>query len=76
MNNTDSVMLTGIAADALCDIVCHVGRVNVDLPSMAWLLLVGKELPDNETRFPHGKWATLQESVRQLTKCAKHAAQE
>jgi hypothetical protein len=72
----ESVCLLTSTAEALDELVCHVGRVNVDLPSMAWLLFVCRELEDTETRFPHGKWATIQHIEARLTAAAKVQARE
>lgn len=39
--------------------------------TMAWLVLLLKQIPDTEEVFPHGKWATIQNIESQLEECAK-----
>jgi hypothetical protein len=67
------VKLLQETADALSqlDVVAHVGRINCDLPQMAWLVLVLRHLPDSEATFPHGKWATIQSIEAQLDDAAR-----
>lgn len=67
----DTVELLPRTAEALNDLVCYVGRVNVSMENMAWLALVARELPDTERFFPHGKWATIQHIEAQLQRAAK-----
>lgn len=73
---TDCVELLPSTAEALDEMVCPVGRVNVDLPAMAWLVQVCRHLPDDPERFPHGKWATIQRIEGQLTELASRRAAE
>ncbi len=70
------VELSGVSAEALdrLDVCGHVGRINVDLPQMAWLWFVAQEIEDNEDTFPRGKWATLQHIEAQLRATAKETA--
>lgn len=72
------VHLSARAADALdsIDIVGDVGRVNLDMPRMAWLWFILRELPDSERLFPHGKWATIQSIESQLCPAARARAEE
>ena len=70
----DSVSFLPSTAHALDGLVCPVFTTNADLPSMAWLLLVLRELPDDAARFPHGKWATIQRLEGQLTEAAAYEA--
>jgi len=74
----DSVELSPATADALdaLDVTAGVGRINVNLPEMAWLVLVLKELPDSERTFPRGKWATIQHIEGQLREAAKLRADD
>ena len=72
----DCIELSAKTADALDELVCPVACVNVDLPSMAWLSLVCRHLPDEERYFPKGKWATLQHIDSQLDAAALGAATE
>ncbi len=72
----DTVDLLPSTADALDELVGHVGTVNVDLPTMAWLFFVLREMPDSDVRFPHGKWATIQHIEAQLVELAKLRAAE
>jgi hypothetical protein len=69
------VILTSDSAEAWDDIVCHVGKVSLNLPEMAWLSYVLPLLPDSEQLFPRGKWASIQELKRQLEECAKSRAE-
>lgn len=72
----DSVTLLPTTAEALeaLNVVGYVGRVNVDLQAMAWLVLVLKEVADHPRVFPHGKWATIQSIEAQLAEAAKRVA--
>lgn len=67
---TDSIELSGVAAEALSRI--GLGDFNrVELPErMAWVALVLKKQEDKPEWFPRGKWATIQEIERQLDLCA------
>lgn len=38
---------------------------------MAWIVLLMRKLPDIETYFPMGKWATIQSIEQQLAAAAK-----
>lgn len=69
----DSVNLSQETADALdaLGFVGYVGVCNVDLPTMAWLTFVLKEVKDEARTFPRGKWATIQHIEEQLTEAAK-----
>jgi len=66
---------TADALDALC-ITAQVSKMNGNLPEMAWLVLVLRELPDSAARFPRGKWATIQYIEGQLQEAAKLRAAE
>lgn len=72
----DTVELLPRTAEALNGLVCHVGRVNVSMESMAWLALFARNLPDTERYFPHGKWATIQHLQNQLERAATATAKE
>ncbi len=64
----DEVHILPKSADAFdsLEIVGDVGRVNVDLSKIAWLVLILTYLPDEADIFPHGKWATIQHLQSQL----------
>ena len=72
----DTIELLPRTAEALDDLVCHVGTVNVSMENMAWLALVLRELPDTPERFPNGKWATIQHLESQLQIAAKAVANQ
>lgn len=70
----DSVQLLSSTATALDSLgLCDIGRVNSVEP-MAWLILVLRHLPDDESIFPHGKWATIQSIEQQLDAAARQVA--
>jgi len=74
----DEVELLPSTADALntLDVFGYIGRVNLDLPRIAWMMLVLRELPEEKRFFPHGKWATIQRIEEQLQYSAKAKAAE
>lgn len=76
MTAAQEVNLGAMTAEALDEIVCHVGRVNVSMPDMAWLWFVAQELPDEQALFPMGKWATIQHIEAQLRHAARARALE
>ncbi len=74
---TDAVNLSPRTAEALnaLGIVEHVGRVNIDLHTMAWVTLVLRFLPDDGRFFFRGKWATIQHIQEQLEEAAEAMAE-
>ena len=61
-----SVSMSQATADALSEIgLGDFGKVETP-ERMAWVLLVLQRIEDTPKRFPHGKWATIQNIERQV----------
>ena len=72
----DTVDLLGHTAEALSLLgLGDVVRVNSP-EHMAWVARVLRHVPDSETAFPSGKWATIQHIEAQVDECAKVRAAE
>lgn len=71
------ISLSPMTADALdaLSIIERVGTINVNLAEMAWLWFVLRELEDSDSRFPRGKWATIQHIQDQLERAARDVAE-
>jgi len=71
----DSIEMSGKVAEALSSALDQDFN-RVELPErMAWILLILKKLPDTESIFPHGKWATIQNIEGQLDGAARDAVE-
>lgn len=70
----DSIEVSHTTAAALDGLVGPVTTVNVDLATMAWLAWILPHMRDDPSRFPRGKWATIQHIEEQLEMAARDQA--
>jgi hypothetical protein len=67
----DTIEISGKVAEAL-SIALDQDVNRMEQPErMAWILLILKKLPDTESTFPHGKWATIQHIEGQLDEASR-----
>ena len=67
----DTIEISGKVAKAL-SMALDQDFNRIEQPErMAWILLILKKLPDKESIFPHGKWATIQSIEGQLDEAAR-----